>query len=57
MEYSGVVIKLLFEPRDLWVGVFWDRDAVPTPYGPLYTNYRVYVCIVPMFAIKVSWKG
>jgi hypothetical protein len=35
-------IALLFEPRDLWVGVYWE-----TRHG-----LEVYVCIVPCFPIK-----
>lgn len=49
-------IKIFFEPRDIWVGVFWDLDIVDTPYGPLFENYRVYICIIPMFPIKITWR-
>ena len=30
--------RLLFEPRDIWIGVFWDRRP-----GGLH----VYICVVP----------
>lgn len=43
-------VAVVFEPRDLWVGVYWNRDE----YGS--SNWRtrrlrVYVCIVPMLPI------
>lgn len=37
--------KLRFEPRDLWVGLFWDRR----PDG-----LHVYVCLVP--TIVLHWR-
>lgn len=33
-----------FEPRDLWVGVFWDRKN---------TYLFIYICIVPCFPIRL----
>lgn len=40
---------LLFEPRDLWVGVFWDiikPDAMDA-----YTYLKIYICIIPMLPL------
>lgn len=37
---------LLFEPRDLWFGVFWKVDC---------THGHVYVCLLPMFPILFTW--
>jgi len=31
-------MNLRFEPRDLWVGLFWDRRPDGTHY---------YICLVP----------
>jgi hypothetical protein len=36
-------VHLLFEPRDLWVGVFWDRRNGDT---------FVYVCVIPCLPIR-----
>lgn len=41
-----VQVWLHFEPRDFWVGVFWDRDE--------YVN-EVYVCPLPMLCIRFLW--
>ena len=41
-------MKIKFEPRDLWIGVFWDIKFAGYPAHRLL---YVYVCIVPMFPI------
>lgn len=37
---------LIFEPRDLWVGVYWDR-----------TRYElaVYICLIPTLPLRLRW--
>lgn len=47
-------IYLKFEPRDLWIGAYWDLTK-----GTVKATYRclkVYVCIVPMFPLCLSWE-
>jgi hypothetical protein len=41
-----VKARLLFEPRDLWVGIYWNR--------PVRRALQVYVCIVPMLPLLVT---
>lgn len=36
-------VKLKFEPRDIWVGVYVDTNKL-----------RLYVCAVPMFPIIIG---
>jgi hypothetical protein len=38
-----VSIRVLWEPRDLWVGLYWDGTK---------DDWRVYVCVVPCFPIR-----
>lgn len=45
-------IALLFEPRDLWIGLYWDR--IEWVWG---TNTTIYIGIIPMFPIRVSWEN
>lgn len=40
-------ISIRFDPRDIWLGVFWDRRP-----GEL----RMYVCIVPLFPVLFVFK-
>jgi hypothetical protein len=54
------VIK--FEPRDIWVGVYWDWDE---PYGlddddtefyGVIRDLHIYICIIPCFPIHLVWR-
>ena len=46
MKTKRIQIKSKFEPRDLWVGIFWDKQKL---------FLTVYVCIVPMFPIILTF--
>jgi hypothetical protein len=37
-----------FEPRDLWIGVYWDRQR---PSGFIVDSLYVYLCVVPMLVV------
>lgn len=37
------VVRLKFEPRDVWLGAYFDT-----------VNTRVYICVVPMFPIIIE---
>lgn len=43
--------RLLWEPRDMWVGIFWNTISGER----LLSDYLiVYVCLVPFFPIAIS---
>lgn len=43
--------KILFEPRDLWIGVYWTvKDTGRAYYGKFL---HIYVTIIPMFPIHI----
>lgn len=46
-------VRVYFEPRDLWVGVYWnyEKDKYLVPASKL----DIYICIIPMFPIRLSW--
>lgn len=45
-------VTLHFEPRDLWVGVYWD---VIVGLTGKWIALDVYVCIVPCAPILLTW--
>ena len=54
---SDFKAKILWEPRDIWVGVYWDRGCgshVPWAKG-LRRMWRVYICIVPCLPLRLEW--
>lgn len=40
---KGWHISLLFEPRDLWIGLYWNYQR--------NSAYEFYLCIIPAFPI------
>lgn len=59
-----------FDPRDLWIGAYWDRseggyalDPWTRPGSPDYrrlggilvTRVDVYVCLLPMLPLRLAW--
>ena len=41
-----VAVSLSFEPRDIWIGVFWDRRDGLT---------QVFVCLLPCVPVRIAW--
>ena len=46
LQIVGIDLELKFEPRDLWVGLFWDRK----PDG-----FHVFFCPVPTVAFHLAF--
>ena len=45
-------LRILFEPRDLWVGIYIKE---PWHEGHLGIRKAVYICLVPMLPIYIEW--
>lgn len=46
----SVRVSLEREPRDVWWGVYWDKEA-----RALHSVCHVYLCIVPMLPIHLQF--
>lgn len=46
-------ISMYFEPRDIWIGVYWNKTESLTA---LVDFLYVYICIIPCFPIRLVWK-
>jgi hypothetical protein len=44
-------IHAFFEPRDIWIGVYWTRDLSLSPAG---TRLRVYICLLPCLPVLLE---
>jgi hypothetical protein len=38
--------RIQWEPRDIWVGLYWTRAALST---------HLYLCLIPCFPLHVWW--
>ena len=47
--YHWLVVKLEFEPRDLWIGLRWDYSRIGT-----LRRFDVHICIVPTLPIHIT---
>lgn len=47
MLKKKIEISLEFEPRDIWIGIYWD-------YQKVYKMFHVYICLVPLFPIHIT---
>ena len=45
-------IRILFEPRDLWVGLYWTRQAL---HYPGRTHLTIFLCLIPMLPIRIRF--
>lgn len=45
----GWELSLVFEPRDLWVGLYWTWETE--------TMLNLYVCLLPMLPIRLTLWG
>jgi hypothetical protein len=43
--------EIKFEPKDLWIGLYWTINGLP--FGKMVV-YKFYFCIIPMFPIIIS---
>lgn len=54
---NKISLKVLWGPRDLWVGVYWDTERL----GSSISHFRLYLCLVPCLPIRIhfmrSWGG
>ncbi len=46
-----VELELLFEPRDLWIGMYWKRRK---SWGFANASWEFYICIVPTLPIHLE---
>jgi len=45
-----------WEPRDIWLGVYWTRAVRITSLVEDIQRYRVYVCLLPCLPIIFTFE-
>lgn len=45
-------MKIKFEPRDVWIGLYWKTEPWTYPHcGANSVKVTCYLCVIPMFPI------
>jgi len=47
--------KLLFEKRDLWIGVYWDRRWLPL-VNKDKPCLVLYICVIPTLVLRLVFR-
>jgi len=47
----GLSGSLIFEPRDLWIGIYWDGKKL----GEYDRELTIYVCLLPCLPIRLHY--
>ena len=50
-------VRILFEPRDLWIGVYWTRVWTSEEARRLgaTSDLRIYLCLIPCLPIVLDF--
>lgn len=44
-------VRVSFEPRDIWFGLYWDVIEI----GPVCRDLYLYVCLIPLLPLLFAW--
>ena len=53
LRKENLRVSFKFEPRDLWIGVYWDQPDIHPVLG--FAGINIYVCILPTLPIKFEY--
>lgn len=49
-------VNVTFEPRDLWVGAYWDfYPYIWNPDQSEHWVFDLYVCLIPCLPLHLRW--
>jgi hypothetical protein len=48
--------KLKFEPRDIWIGLYWNFKNDGHKFGKWWRYLDIYICIVPTIPLQLHFE-
>jgi hypothetical protein len=52
-DYRRVHLKAIFEPRDLWVGLYWKHDVQGWD-GGWWEGWWFYLALLPTLVLRLN---
>ena len=52
-DYPRVELRLLFEPRDCWVGLYWKHNVQGWD-GGWWESWTFYLTLLPMLPLRLT---
>lgn len=53
-KYNFRSIRILFEPRDAWIGAYWTFQNIGSKE---IKAFKIYICLVPFLPIVLTWTN
>lgn len=53
LRYFIPEIEIKFEPRDLWIGVYWNNKI---SVENICRQLNIYICVLPTFPIHFRFE-
>lgn len=50
-RWGRIAVRVLWEPRDLWLGCYWHHCRTPRDH---HSGVRVYLIAVPTIALRID---
>jgi hypothetical protein len=48
--------KFEFQPRDCWVGFYWEKRIKRTEGLNFVRVRHLWICLIPMLPLHISWQ-
>lgn len=53
----GFDIEAKLEPRDLWIGIYWNYKNKGHFFGKWQRQFDLYICLIPMIPLHIRWHS
>ncbi len=54
-KQPAYVVGPYWEPRDIWIGMYWDLGWINQSVNTSVRRLDVYVCLIPCFPIRLVY--
>lgn len=52
---TGIRTHLYFEPKDCWIGLYWDKKTIQNPDFVIQEELWTYICLIPCYPLLLCF--